>query len=164
MNEVRSGLARWGAWALAIAGSMLGLGLLASMLLPPLASVGAAEVIEDPQTAEIGAVAKIEPAEGWSVQPIAGEGLLLQSPDRVLRVTMLPAPSDAHLAGQALVETLADGAQLSHVTSGDRIDGLLDLEGADVDVRIEAQVEDPARLDDYRAELAQLLLRVSATR
>lgn len=183
---------RWPQFAVAILGSALSLGLLALLLLPSLTSAAEAQVVEDPHTFSIGTAHEIEPAAGWSVQPLVdrgallpGEGLMLRSPDRVLTVSLREASPDERLVSgseshedaiasntvlRVLTETLENGAELSHGTSS--IDGhfiaVLRLaeaggaEGAGSQVFIEARTDAPELLDEYRAELAALLLRVEA--
>ena len=143
----------------AIAGSVLGVGLLALLLLPSLMSVAAAKVVEDPQAFLIGTVAEIEPVKGWSVQPAPREGVLLKSPDRVLSVTLRPAMQDDQLEGRVLRETLSNGAELSHVAVEGETIAKMRLRGGGV-ILVEAEVAEPADPARYRAELAELLLHV----
>lgn len=151
---------RWREPAVAIAGSLLSISLLAFLLLPSLTSVAAVEVVEDPQTFEIGTVAEIETGEGWSVQPSSREGLLVKSPDRVLAVTLRPAGPDDQLEGQTLAETLSNGAELSHVTIDGDMTALLWLPEGGEAILVEASVTEAADPADYRAEFAELLLHV----
>lgn len=151
---------RWREFTVAIAGSVLGVGLLTLLLLPSLMNVAAAKVVEDPQTFEIGTVAEIEPAEGWSAQPAPREGLLLKSPDRVLAVTLRPAVPDDQLEGQVLSETLSNGAELSHVTVEGDTTAMLWLADGGEAILVETEVAEPADPADYRAELAEMLLHV----
>ncbi len=120
---------------------------------------------------------------------LPGEGLVLRSPDRVLTVSLRAALPDERLvsgseshedatasntvAGRVLTETLENGAELRHGSSS--VDGhfvaVLRLpgdggangtDGTGPSVFIEARTDDPKVLDDYRAELAALLLDVRA--
>lgn len=151
---------RWLEFVVAIAGTALSIGLLTLLLLPSLTSVAAAEVIEDPHTFDIGTIAEIQPREGWSVQPVSREGLLMKSPDRVLAVTLRPAVPDDQLEGQMLAETLANGAELSHVTVDGDTTAILWLPDGGEAILVEAEVAEPADPESYRAELAELLLHV----
>ena len=189
MSEVRFREHRWPQLVVALLGSVLSLGLFALLLLPSLTSAAEAQVVEDPETFQIGSVAQLDPAAGWSVQPLVeggallpGDGLELRSPDRVLTVSLreaspgerLVSDSESHEDATAsntvlrvLTETLENGSELSHGTAS--ADGhfvaLLDLDGSDdgdARVFVEARTDEPEQLDDYRAELAALLLRVEA--
>lgn len=162
-RKAGSGSRRWPLIVVAICGSIVGFGLLVFLLLPSLTSVAAVEVVEDPQSFKISTSAEVEPAKGWSVQPMPrGEGLLLHSPDRMLTVELREALPDDQLEGRVLVETLKDGSRLSHSTEGGRIEALLSLDdvGAGAVVLVVASVDDEADLSGYRAELAELLLRI----
>lgn len=120
---------------------------------------------------------------------LPGDGLVLRSPDRVLTVSLREASPDERLVNsteshpdatasnsvdRVLTETLENGAALSHGISS--VDGhfvavlrLADAgaaeeadgtDGAGPSVFIEARTDDPKTLDDYRAEIAALLLRI----
>ena len=119
---------------------------------------------------------------------LPGDGLVLRSPDRVLTVSLREASRDERLVSETeshkgatasktvsrvLTETLENGAELSHGTaSADghfvavlRVSGADGVEGGDgagPSVFIEARTDNPKVLDDYRAEIAALLLRVES--
>ncbi len=119
---------------------------------------------------------------------LPGDGLVLRSPDRVLTVSLREASPDERLVNETeghkgatasntvsrvLTETLENGAELSHgVSSVDghfvavlRVSGAGGVEGGDgagPSVFVEARTDDPELLDDYRAEIAALLLRVES--
>lgn len=164
MSGGNSAVLRWVVALIAIAGTLLSLGLLASVLAPPLVSVAKVEVVEDPGAYPIGAVAEIELDEGWSTQPVSGDGQLIRSPDRELVVTMRPAmPEDRledQLEGRVLIETLSNGAELSHVSVGSETSALLRFPGAGEAILVTAVVADGVDPARYRAQLAELLLHV----
>lgn len=187
MSEVRFRERRWPQLVAALLGSVLSLGLFALLLLPPLTSAAEAQVVEDPETFQIGSVAQLDPAAGWSVQPLVeggallpGDGLELRSPDRVLTVSLREASPGERLvsdsesrdaatasntvAGRVLTETLENGAELSHVTIEEETIALLQLPGAREAIFLEASAAKWADLADYRAELAELLLSVKTLR
>lgn len=185
--------------------SLVALGVLAALLVPGLRSALAAEVADGSESFGVarsstllgaGAVsvasaagsggpggaadvaAWVEPEAGWVVQPEpGGRGLLLHSPDGVLRVTLDPASdaeADAALDAAAgdrpvLHETLDSGLELRHVTVDGDLVGVLDAEGRPilVDAAI-AQADgggsdaSEAEFPRYRRALADLLERVSA--
>ena len=122
---------------------------------------------------------------------LPGDGLVLRSPDRVLTVSLREASRDERLVNEAeshkgatasktvsrvLTETLENGAELSHgtasadghfvavlrVSGADGAEGADGTDGAGPSVFIEARTDDPKVLDDYRAEIAALLLRVES--
>lgn len=122
---------------------------------------------------------------------LPGDGLVLRSPDRVLTVSLREASRDERLVNETeshkgatasntvsrvLTETLENGAELSHgissvdghfvavlrVSGADGAEGADGTDGAGPSVFIEARTDDPKVLDDYRAEIAALLLDVRA--
>lgn len=122
---------------------------------------------------------------------LPGDGLVLRSPDRVLTVSLREASPDERLVNETeshkdatasntvsrvLTETLENGAELSHgissvdghfvavlrVSGGGVAGGADGTDGAGRSVFIEARTDDPKVLDDYRAEIAALLLRVES--
>ena len=156
--------ARWYEYALAFGGTVLAVGVLALLLLPSLSSVAAVGVVEDRQTLSIGATAEVEPDEGWSAQPASRDGVLLRSPDRLFEVTLRPSIPDDQLEGDLLVETLSNGAELSHVTVERDTTAMLWLPDGGGSILVEATVDDRANPGNYRAELAGLLLHVKPLR
>lgn len=150
---------RWFVRALAVLGSLLGVGLLVAMLLPPLLSANSAEVVDGHQSFTVGDIAKLTPAEGWSVQPEAHGAMLVRSPDRVLKVTIWPATGEDPLAPDAVLEeTLQNGAKLQHLTTDEGFVAVLAVGGSAM--RVDAVVEPPANLAGYRVAIAELLLRI----
>jgi len=176
------------AWIMALVvavSSSVTVGLLALLLLPSLASVARAEVVERARTFSLEAPAEghrgfdVELDRGWSAQPAPRGGLLLRSPDRMLEVSLRAVSENARLVdmresregevpeyavvGPVLSEALENGAELSHGLNADaELVALLRPEGANEQVLATARADDPALLDTYRAELAALLLEVRA--
>lgn len=155
--------------AVAVIGSLLGLGVLTALLLPPLRSVVAVQVVEQSQTFAIGDSTEVTLESGWSAQPGLDGGLLLRSPDRVLDVRLTEVTeAEADLALEAaptsqavLTETLQNGAKARHLELENGWVVALDTTGGVV--LLEAEVRPSSDADEYRTALAQLLLWVQPT-
>jgi len=188
---------QWGAFIAAVLSSIVCLGLLTLLLLPPLQAAWATEIANGSENFSVADGVVVTPGEGWSVrpglqaqpawpvQPGAAEGLVLRSPDRVLTVTIaavgdeaayaqaangattwvvdtLAALEAARAGGSLRTETLANGVEVRHITSGSMITAVLDLPtGA---VLVVGEVQRDATLDDYRAAFAELLLDINPGR
>lgn len=168
----RKGRGRVWPWALvALAGSLLGVGVLALLLVPPLKGALETRIADGAEAFAIGSHAEIVPGAGWSVRPDEGGSLLLSSPDRLLEVTVVSADSEGRVVAEIeqrleeagsldalLEEVLADGSAVQHVTEGARIAAALDTGGELV--LLSAEAVPPAELTDYRATFAEQLLAV----
>lgn len=167
------GLPGWALVIAALAGLAVTAGVLAAILWPALGSALAAEPADGSRAFGVAAdlspdtaSATVRPAADWSVRPVADGELVLQSPDRKLTVELSVVPAadaDAALAEAAedapvLSEVLASGLVLRHATLDERLIGVLASGEAAVEtVLVEASVEPPAELADYRPALGALL-------
>lgn len=173
---------QWGALIAALLSSCVGVGLLVALVLPPLQSALQTRVADGRQHFEVGA-AIVTPQAGWSVRPLDDESVLISSPDRLLTVTVEAVTAgdaaevaERHLAtvleneaagdetpvagglAEPLVEMLANGIEVRHVTSEARVAAVLELPGEPV--LLVAEVPDGVKIADYRLAFAELLLAV----
>lgn len=171
---------RWTTLTIAVLGSLLVLAVFAAVLGPALWSASQTRVSDGVTPALIGETAQVTPPQGWSVAPAPDGAVVVRSPDRRFEVTFTAEPEEgasrrdgsfesalreAHLdAAEARSEVLANGAELRHVTL--QFDGaemvLGELPYPTTTVIFRASVTDRGQLSVYRAELAALLLQVSA--
>jgi len=170
LDAPRSPTSFWLPLGIAAMCSLVTVLVLVLLLAPPLRSASEMRVSNGSTTFEIGAGAEVRPADGWSARPLAfADGLQVQSPDRLLRVTLTPAAGEAALSdrlgsaddeGLTMTETLENGLVVEHRTADDEFEALLRLERGTV--LVHAEVDAVASIDTYRPALADLLLRISA--
>lgn len=150
--------------------SLLSLGALTAMLLPPLQRASAGEIVgqagvDEDRAFSIGERTSVRLSPGWSVQSADEGSVLLRSPDRKLEVVMSEHEVAALAAvddGVVLEETLENGARVRHLTDEDGFAAALAPEGVEGEVLVRATVSEGAALADYRTALAELLLGVGS--
>lgn len=179
----------WVVLALALLGSVVSVGVLALLLVGPLQSALRTEQTPGSQAFDIGATAVITPDAGWSVRAEGAGALVLESPDRVLTVTVSVAADDEMRSWFDVVggaadlgaadefedlgelkdlgvlplrsEVLANGATIDYVNLPDRIVGELSVgDAGERIVRFDAKTADQS-IEHYRATVAELLLTIA---